>query len=101
MPFWELLFKILRVFFLGSDDFPLAALAAEARESNAALEAGWPGFEIGGSPGRRTPRRTTAPKGGGKVGRRGPLAAGTLPEHHPGQPVHAERGRHVLKFENP
>ena len=55
----------------------------------------------GGSPGRRTPRRTTAPKGGGKVGRRGPLAAGTLPEHHPGQPVHDERGRHALKAENP
>ena len=47
MPFWELLFKILRVFFLGSDGFPLAALAAGARESNAAPGAGWPGLEIG------------------------------------------------------
>jgi hypothetical protein len=33
------------VFFLGSDDFPKEAIAA-ARDLNAALEAGWSGFEI-------------------------------------------------------
>ena len=47
MPFWELLFKNVRVFFLGSDDFPAGAKAAAARDLNAALDAGWPGFEIG------------------------------------------------------
>ena len=45
VPFWELLFKNVRVFFLGSDDFPAEAKAAAARELNAALEAKWPGFE--------------------------------------------------------
>ena len=45
IPFWELLFKNIRVFFLGSDDFPAGAKADAARELNAALEAGWPGFE--------------------------------------------------------
>jgi NADPH2:quinone reductase len=45
VPFWELLFKNIRVFFLGSDDFPAEAKAAAARDSNAALEAKWPGFE--------------------------------------------------------
>ena len=45
MPFWELLFKNVRVFFLGSDDFPAEAKAAAARDLNAALEKGWPGFE--------------------------------------------------------
>ena len=47
MPFRELLFKDVRVFFLGSDDFPAEAKAAAARELNAALEAAWQGFEIG------------------------------------------------------
>src|SRR5262249_47454026 len=45
VPFWELLFKNIRVFFLGSDDFPAEAKAAAARDLNAALEAKWPGFE--------------------------------------------------------
>jgi NADPH:quinone reductase len=35
------------VFFLGSDDFPKEAKMQAARDLNAALEAGWPGFEIG------------------------------------------------------
>jgi NADPH:quinone reductase len=48
LPFWELVFKNIRVFFLGSDDFPAEAKAAAARELNAAFDAGWPGFEIGG-----------------------------------------------------
>jgi NADPH2:quinone reductase len=47
VPFWELLFKNVRVFLVGSDDFPADAKAAAARELNAALEAGWPGFDIG------------------------------------------------------
>ncbi len=45
LPFWELVFQNIRVFFLGGDDFPAEARAAAARELNAALEAGWPGFE--------------------------------------------------------
>lgn len=46
IPFWPLVFKNIRVFFLGSDDFPAAAKAAAARELNDALEGGWPGFEV-------------------------------------------------------
>jgi NADPH2:quinone reductase len=47
IPFWPLVFKNLRLFFLGSDDFPPAAKVAAARALNEALEGGWPGFEIG------------------------------------------------------
>jgi NADPH2:quinone reductase len=46
IPFWHLVFKNLRLFFLGSDDFPPEAKAAAARDINSALEAGWPGFTI-------------------------------------------------------
>jgi NADPH:quinone reductase len=46
IPFWQLVFKNIRLFFLGSDDFPLEAKLAAARDLNAALEAGWSGFEI-------------------------------------------------------
>jgi NADPH2:quinone reductase len=46
IPFWPLVFKNIRLFFLGSDDFPPAAKAAAARALNEALEGGWPGFEI-------------------------------------------------------
>ena len=45
VPFWPLVFKNIRVFFLGSDDFPAEAKAAAARDLNAALAANWPGFE--------------------------------------------------------
>lgn len=45
VPFWELLFKNIGVFFLGSDDFPAEAKAEAARDLNAAFDAGWPGFE--------------------------------------------------------
>jgi NADPH2:quinone reductase len=45
VPFWELVFKNVGVFFLGSDDFPAEAKAAAARDLSAALEAGWAGFE--------------------------------------------------------
>jgi NADPH:quinone reductase len=39
--------KNIRMFFLGSDDFPKEAKLQAVRYLNAALEAGWPGFEIG------------------------------------------------------
>ena len=46
VPFWQMVFKNIRVFFLGSDDFPVDAKIAAARDLNAALEAGWSGFII-------------------------------------------------------
>jgi NADPH2:quinone reductase len=46
IPFWPLVFKNIRVYFLGSDDFPAEAKAAAAEGLNAALAAGWPGFVI-------------------------------------------------------
>lgn len=47
IPFWPLVFKNVRVFFLGSDDFPPEAKTTAARALNEALTGGWPGFEIG------------------------------------------------------
>ena len=47
IPFWLTVFKNIRVYFLGSDDFPADAKVAATRDLNAALQAGWPGFEIG------------------------------------------------------
>lgn len=46
IPFWQMVFKNIRVFFLGSDDFPKEAKILAARDLNAALEAGWSGFQI-------------------------------------------------------
>ncbi len=46
LPFWELLFKNARIFLVGSDDFPLEAKRAAVRDVNAALKAGWTGYEI-------------------------------------------------------
>jgi NADPH2:quinone reductase len=46
IPFWPLVFKNVRLFFLGSDDFPAEAKMAAARALNEALEGVWPGFEI-------------------------------------------------------
>jgi NADPH:quinone reductase len=46
IPFWLLVFKNIRVFFLGSDDFSPEAKVAAARDLNEALQAGWAGFEI-------------------------------------------------------
>ena len=46
IPFWQMGFKNIRAFFLGSDDFPKASKIQAARDLNAALEAGWSGFEI-------------------------------------------------------
>jgi len=47
IPFWLMVFKNIRLFFLGSDDFPKEAKVQAARDLTAALEAGWAGFEIG------------------------------------------------------
>ena len=47
IPFWLMVFKNIRVYLLGSDDFPIEAKLAATRDLNGALEAGWPGFEIG------------------------------------------------------
>lgn len=47
VPFWPMVFKNIRLFFLGSDDFPAEAKVAATRDLNAALQAGWAGFEIG------------------------------------------------------
>ncbi|HTV58009.1 MAG TPA: NADPH:quinone reductase [Verrucomicrobiae bacterium] len=46
IPFWQMVFKNIGVFCLGSDDFSKEAKMQAARDLNAALEAGWPGFEI-------------------------------------------------------
>jgi NADPH2:quinone reductase len=46
IPFWLMVFKNIRLFFLGSDDFPLQAKVAATVDLNAAMEAGWAGFEI-------------------------------------------------------
>jgi NADPH:quinone reductase len=40
IPFWQMVFKNIRVFFLGSDDFPKEAKIQEARDLNAGLETG-------------------------------------------------------------
>jgi len=46
IPFWPLVFKNIRIYFLGSDDFPNEAKIAATRDLNSALEAGWSGFGI-------------------------------------------------------
>jgi NADPH2:quinone reductase len=46
IPFWPLVFKNARLFFLGSDDFPSEAKMAAARALNETLEGDWPGFEV-------------------------------------------------------
>jgi NADPH2:quinone reductase len=46
IPFWPLLFKNIRVDFLGSDDFTPADKAEAARAVNEALAAGWVGMPI-------------------------------------------------------
>ena len=47
IPFWPLVFKNVRVLFLGSDDFPLSAKREAARDLNAAIEQGWLGLPVG------------------------------------------------------
>ncbi|MGB5753378.1 MAG: NADPH:quinone reductase [Thermoanaerobaculia bacterium] len=46
IPFWPLVFKNTRLFFLGSDDFPEEAKLAAALGVNAALEGEWTGLEV-------------------------------------------------------
>ncbi len=46
IPFWPLLFKNVRIFLVGSNDFPPEAKVAAARALNEALAAGWAGSEI-------------------------------------------------------
>ena len=46
IPFWPMVFKNIRLFFLGSDDFPKEAKRSAAEDLNGALQAGWSGFEI-------------------------------------------------------
>jgi NADPH2:quinone reductase len=46
IPFWPMVFKNIRLFFLGSDDFSSEDKRSAAEDLNAALEAGWSGFEI-------------------------------------------------------
>lgn len=46
IPFWQMVFTNIRLFFLGSDDFPLEAKVQAAQDLNAALDAGWSGFDI-------------------------------------------------------
>jgi NADPH:quinone reductase len=47
IPFWQMVFKNIRVYLLGSDDFPREAKREAAQDIDSALEAGWTGFEIG------------------------------------------------------
>lgn len=47
IPFWLLVFKNIRVDFLGSDDFPLAAKQEAARDLTDAVRAGWVGLPVG------------------------------------------------------
>ena len=46
IPFWPMVFKNIRLFFLGSDDFSIEEKFTATHDLNAALEAGWSGFEI-------------------------------------------------------
>ena len=46
LPFWPLVFINARVFFLGSDDFPLEAKVRAAGDISHALESGWEGLDI-------------------------------------------------------
>ncbi|MDM0057761.1 NADPH:quinone reductase [Variovorax fucosicus] len=46
IPFWPLVFQNVRIFFLGSDDFPIEAKLAAASEVEALFSSGWPGFTI-------------------------------------------------------
>ena len=46
IPFWQLVFRNARVFFIGSDDVPADAKLEATHAINEALEAGWRGFVI-------------------------------------------------------
>lgn len=46
IPVWQLVFKNVRLFFIGSDDVPAEAKLEATRAINQALEAGWKGLDI-------------------------------------------------------
>ena len=46
IPFWQLVFMNVRIFFVGSDDVPTDAKIEATRAINQALEAGWRGLDI-------------------------------------------------------
>lgn len=46
IPFWPLVFKNIRVFFLGSDEFPPESKRQAAKGLNDCLEGRWTGYEI-------------------------------------------------------
>jgi len=46
IQFWPMVFKNIRLLFLGSDDFSKEAKMSAAADLNGALETGWTGFEI-------------------------------------------------------
>lgn len=46
IPFWPLLFKNIRIHFVGSDDFSPEARRAATQDVNRMLQTGWPGFTI-------------------------------------------------------
>lgn len=46
IPFWLMVFKNIRLFFLGSDDFTTEEKITATHDLNAALVGGWSGFEI-------------------------------------------------------
>jgi NADPH2:quinone reductase len=47
IPFWPLVFKNVRVFFLGSDDFPLDAKREAGKDLNDAIRQDWVGLPVG------------------------------------------------------
>lgn len=46
IPFWDLVFKNLRLYFLGSDDFPMSAKREAAADLSDMMEGGWAGYRI-------------------------------------------------------
>ena len=46
IPYWQLVFSNVRIFFIGSDDVPIEAKLEATRAINQALEAGWQGLKI-------------------------------------------------------
>lgn len=46
IPFWPLVFKNVRIYFLGSDDFTSSDRSQAVADLSAALETGWTGYSI-------------------------------------------------------
>jgi len=46
IPFWPLVFKNIRLYFLGSDDFPISTRGEAGAELSAMLEEGWTGPQV-------------------------------------------------------